>query len=175
MLLKSVKLSAIVMAIGALTTTSVIAQTITEPHQIKFQGEVQSNTCTFEANNASNTVTLPTVYVNEFSNNNNELKKTPFTITLKNCTVDKRSATIVFKDLDATTHGVTLTTGQGNGVNIVLLSDDSRILQRNTRAALTKDSITQFSKSFFAAYKKDGKTIVAGRLEGIANVDVIYQ
>lgn len=178
--MKAKSMTAVGVAVIALSTHGAFAAGAVADGQITFTGEVTAQTCTINGNgtgSANFTVALPTVSATTLASAGATAGRTPFNIALTGCTPDSGSVHTFFEagpTIDAATGHLVLDAGGATNVEIGLQNADFSDIalgqadgsQNSRSASINAGSATL---NYYAQYVSLG-----GAKPGAANSSVMY-
>lgn len=186
MKMKTLALTAAIVATGLCATAANAAQHTTPDGTITFSGKVVTDTCSVQVNGGSTSasVTLPTVFSSQLPTAGSTAGDTSFNISVSNCDAGITSVQTFFSgsDIDTTTGRLNNgTSGTASNVQLQLLQDNDSTAM-DLRGA---DASAQHSKSYtpssgaatltyYARYYATG-TVGAGSVSSTVNFTMVYQ
>ena len=150
--------------------------------QIEFSGSITDTSCDIDSNSASQVIDLGKWASNFFTGAGSETTKTAFHIKVKDCPASVTKVAVLFDGTrDSNNSNLLAVNGGAQGVAIKLYEHD-----RSTAVSLGKTSAKQTvtpgtsggtgsaDLEFYADYISTAATVTAGKADGTANFNMIY-
>ncbi|BEO69132.1 fimbrial protein (plasmid) [Serratia marcescens] len=151
---------------------------------IRFQGEVNAQTCNVDVNGASGSpvVLLPTVSTGQLNTAKSTAGKTSFTINVSGCqapTSDKQSINVVLAGNNISTNGNLGNTGTAKNVDLQLLDESGKAIDLSSGEAKIsgmqlEHGATSASQDFSVQYYTDIGNVSAGSVLGSVQYAISY-
>ena len=150
--------------------------------QVIFNGSITDSSCNIDSASTSQTVDLGKWASTYFTSTGFETTKTPFHIKVKDCPASVTNVAVLFDGArDQSDNSLLAINGGANSVAIKLYEHD-----RSTAVSLGKTSAKQTvtpgtsggtgsaDLEFYADYISTAATVTAGKADGTANFNMIY-
>ena len=150
--------------------------------QVIFNGSITDSSCNIDSASTSQTVDLGKWASTYFTSTGFETTKTPFHIKVKDCPASVTNVAVLFDGArDQSDNSLLAINGGASGVAIKLYEHD-----RSTAVSLGKTSAKQTvtpgtsggtgsaDLEFYADYISTAATVTAGKADGTANFNMIY-
>ena len=172
----------------ALTTcvTGVISGNVQAASQntIRFQGEVNAQTCNVDVNGASGSpvVLLPTVSTGQLSTAKATAGKTSFTINVSGCPAPasgSQDINVLFQGNNISTNGNLGNTGTAENVDLRLLDSSDKVINLSSGQAKVSgmklaEGATSTSQDYSVEYYTDAGSVSAGSVLSSVQYAISY-
>lgn len=151
--------------------------------QVIFNGSITDSSCNVDSSSTGQTVDLGKWASNYFTGTGSETTKTPFHITVKDCPASVTTVAVLFDGAREQSDNTLLAINGGgaSGVAIKLYEHDQattvslgKTTAKQTITPGTSGGTGSADLEFFADYISTAATVTAGKADGTANFNMIY-